>query len=470
MSGNRVRWLVAGAFHPSPTGRRFPLTEQSFAEELRRATTGLRVTVPDRIGSGDTSTHTLSFGSLDAFGMSALIASLPELRALGALREAISGTRPLASEEAAQLRASLGEGRLTEALARARSSRSASLALVEEALFTTARELLQHPLVARLESAWRGLHWLWTQCPASAGMDLEVLDVGPEALVDTLAASLEGPALQRPDACFLLDVGEDPATPGKLAALGEQAWLPLVMAAPVSLGGAGLAGAQDFRPPDAWSRLRADESSRWLCAALNPVVMRAERHGEVHGECLASPVLGVAALLAASFRDTHTFARLVGPGSSVRAPAVWRPQEGRGPVATEACLSLREQQRLASRGVAGVSGWWDSRDVNLAAAPTVYGGRDAAPLPAQLLTGRIVRLAQELTERLPPQASPQAISEVCARAASAFLPAGPGRRCELHGQVVSLGRGERGLHVRAALPPELAGTRVELELTLPLRG
>jgi type VI secretion system protein ImpC len=468
MSGTRVRWLVVGAFHPSPTGQRFLVTEQSFAEQLRLATSRLRVTVPDRIGAGDTSTQELTFGSLDAFGMSELIASLPDLRALRALREAISGARTLDPQDAAHLRATLGEGRLTEALARARSSRAASLALVEEALFTTARELLQHPLVARLESAWRGLHWLWTQCPASAGMDLEVLDVGPDALVDALAASLEGPALQRPDACFLLDVGEDPATPVKLAALGERAWLPLVMAAPAALAGPGLASAPDFRLPDAWTRLRADESSRWLCAALNPVLMRAERHGDVHSECFASPPLGVAALLAASFRDTHTFARLVGPGSSVRAPAVWRPREG-GSVATEACLSLREQERLASRGLAGVSGWWDSRDVNLAAAPTVYGGRDAAPLAAQLLTGRIVRLAQELTERLPTQASPEAVSEVCARAAGAFLPVGPSRGCELHGQVVSLGRGERGLHVRAALRPELAGTHLKLELTLPLR-
>ncbi|MFY0577258.1 hypothetical protein ACN28S_25720 [Cystobacter fuscus] len=352
MSGTRVRWLVAGAFHPSPTGRRFPLTEQSFAEQLRLATTGLRVTVPDRIGSGDTSTHTLSFGSLDAFGMSALIASLPELRALGALREAISGTRPLAPEHAAQLRASLGEGRLTEALARARSSRADSLALVEQALFTTARELLQHPLVARLESAWRGLHWLWTHCPASVGMELEVLDVGPEALVDTLAASLEGPALQRPDACFLLDVGEDPATPGRLAALGEQAGC-----------------RSSWRPPHPWAEPRsraprtsvprrrgtgcaptspragcAPRSTRWWCAPSNMERCAAN----------ASPVPCWAwrrCWRRAS--ATHTFARLVGPGSPVRAPAVWRPQEGRGPVATEACLSLREQQRLASRGRRG---------------------------------------------------------------------------------------------------------------------
>ena len=57
-------------------------------------------------------------------------------------------------------------------------------------------------------------------------------------------------------------------------------------------------------------------------------------------------------------------------------------------MATEVGLSLREQERLAARGLAGVSGWWDSDAVLLAAAPTVYGGRDVTPLPAQLLTGR----------------------------------------------------------------------------------
>jgi type VI secretion system protein ImpC len=424
--GARVRWLVAGAFQPRPSGRRFLLTEDSFAEHLRRAASGLCVTVEDRIGLGDVSSYAVSFDGLSAFQLSAVIDSQPSLRAL---RGAHAADSPLA-----------------------------------EALFATARDILQHPLVARLESAWRGLHWLWTHCPASAGLDIEVLDVAPHQRVEALEACLDAPPLQRPDACFLLDASDDGDTLHQLAALGEQAWVPLVAAVPPSLPGDGAA-----EPTEAWRRLRADEASRWLCAALNPVVMLAEQEGAVRRECFTSPVLAVAALLAASFRDTHTFARMVGPGSATRAPAVWRPQGG-ARVATEAGLSLHEQQRLAARGLLGVSGWWDSNAVLLAAAPTVYGGREAVTLPTQLLTGRLVRLALELVERLPSGASQEAVATFFSRAAEALFSAGPGRSCQLHGRLVSTGNGERGVHVRASLPPELAGSRVQLELTLPLRG
>jgi type VI secretion system protein ImpC len=197
--------------------------------------------------------------------------------------------------------------------------------------------------------------------------------------------------------------------------------------------------------------------------------MMAEQHGEVRRECFTSPSLAVATLLAASFRDTRTFARVVGAGSGTRAPAVWRPQGG-STVATEVGLSLREQERLAARGLLGVSGWWDSNSVLLAKAPTVYGGRDATVLPAQLLTGRILRLALEVTERLPAGASPDAVAAVFSRAAEAFLSTGTGRACQLHGQVVPTGNGERAVHVRASVRPELAGTHLQLEFTLPLRS
>jgi hypothetical protein len=177
----------------------------------------------------------------------------------------------------------------------------------------------------------------------------------------------------------------------------------------------------------------------------------------------------VAALLSASFRDTRTFARLVGPGSGTRAPAVWQPK-GRSTVATEVGLSLREQERLAAKGVLGVNGWWDSHAVLMTAAPTVYGGRDAVPLPAQLLTGRIVRLAQALAERIPPGASQDQVATVFARAAEAFLATGAKHTCQLQARVVPTGNGGRGAHVRASLRPELAGRPVQLELTVPLRG
>ncbi|HEX5745405.1 MAG TPA: type VI secretion system contractile sheath large subunit [Archangium sp.] len=461
----RVRWLVAGAFLPSPSGHRFLLTEAAFAEQLGRAGSGLNVTLRDRIGSGDASSHTLSFEGLESFQLSAVIDALPDLRTLRAVRDALSGARGLGPQDAARLLEGLGPGLLSSALAEAlrqthspQEARDAALALVEEALFGTARDILLHPRVARLESAWRGLHWLWTHCPTAAGMDIEVLDVEPHQLVDALTRSLDVPALQRPDACFLVDPLDDVDTLRRLAALGEQACLPLVVA------------VREAPESEAWNRLRAEEDSRWLCAARNPVVMMAEQHGEVHRECFTSPALAMAALLAASFRDTRTFGRLVGPGSGTRAPAVWRPG-GRSPVSTEVGLSLREQERLAARGVVGVGGWWDSNAVLLAAAPMVYGGGDATPLPAQLLTGRIVRLAEEIAERLPGGASQDAVSAVFTRAAEAFLPTGnAGRACQLQGKVVSTGNGERGVQVFAALKPELAGTHVQLEFMLPLHG
>ncbi|PTL85396.1 type VI secretion system contractile sheath domain-containing protein [Vitiosangium sp. GDMCC 1.1324] len=477
--GARVRWLVAGAFHPSPSGHRWLLTAESFAEQLGRAASGLRLTVEDRLGSGDASSYEVSFDGLHAFQLSEVLNSIPDLRTLRSALDALAHARALDPQEVARLQSVMGPGRLSSAVAEAlrgrrsaQEARSAVLGVIEELLFTTARDLLQHPLVARLESAWRGLHWLWTHCPSASGMDIEVLDVGPDQLVEALEQCLDVPALQRPDACFVLDASADMDTLYRLAALGEQAWVPMVVAVPPARVGEGQPPAQgekEARPPEAWQRLRTDESSRWLCAALNPVVMMAEQHGEVRRECFTSPAFAVAALLAASFRDTRTFARVVGPGSGTRAPAVWRPH-ARSTVATEVGFSLHEQQRLAARGVLGVSGWWDSDSVLLAAAPTAYGGRDATPLAAQLLTGRLVRMAQEITERLPVGASPDAVSAVFTRAAEAFLPMGPGKSCQLQGRVVPTGNGERSVHVRAALRPELAGTHVQLEFTLPLRG
>ncbi len=466
--GHRVRWLVVGAVLPVPSGRRFPLTADVFAEHLQRATSGLSVTVQDRIGSGDASTHEVSFDGLEAFTLSQVVESVPDLRALRNLRDALAGARTLGPEEAARLKSVVGGGRLATAVAEApRGARSpdearrAVLTCIEEALFDTARDILQHPLVARLESTWRGLHWLWTHCPPSAGMDIEVLDVEPHQLVEGLTRSLDVPPLQRPDACFILEANADMDTLRRLAALGEEAWLPVVVAVPNE--------KTEPLPEEAWNRLRTEETSRWLCAALNPVVMMAEQQGEVRRECFASPTLAVASLLAASFRDTRTFARLVGPGSGIRAPAVWRPQ-ATSTLATEVCLSLREQERLAARGLSGVTGGWDSSSVLLAKAPTVYGGRDATPLPAQMLTGRIVRLAQELTERLPAGTSPDRVAAAFSKAAEAFLSTGTGHSCQLHGQVVPTGNGTRSVHVRASVRPELAGTHLQLEFTLPLRG
>ncbi|WP_225411756.1 type VI secretion system contractile sheath large subunit [Stigmatella hybrida] len=462
----RVRWLVAGAFLPTPSGHAFSLNERDWAGPFHRAARAVSVTVRDRIGSSDALFHEVSFASLEDFQLAEVIGAVPGLSALRTLREALRGERVLSAEERAQLAAALGPGHLAsdmvQALHGARSSQSAhraALAVLEEALFATARDILQSPAVARLESSWRGLHWLGGHGATCPELDIEVLDVAPHQLEEALARRLDAEPLQRPDACFIADALDGPEALRPLAALGEQAWVPIVASVPTAVATGG-----------AWTEaLRAEESSRWLYAALNPVVMRAERQGAVHRECFASPALAVAALLTASFRNTRTFARLVGPGSGSQAPAVWHPDTD-SPVATQAVLSLREQERLASRGLLGVSGCWDSNAVMLGpTAPSLYGGRDAAHLPAQLLTGRLLRLSQAFAESLPEGTHPDAVAAAFAPAAEAFLSLGSGKPCPLQARVVPLGNAEKGLHVRATLRPELAGTPLQLEFTVPLR-
>ncbi|ADO69623.1 type VI secretion system contractile sheath domain-containing protein [Stigmatella aurantiaca] len=474
-----VRWLVAGAFLPTPSGHSFLLSESALAERFGPAAHQVNVTVQDRIGSSDALLHEVSFATPGAFQLAGVIDSIPGLSALRTLHEALSGTRTLSAEELAGLKSTLGPGLLASsmlsALHEARSSQSArraALAVLEESLFATARDILQSPAVARLESAWRGLHWLWEHSAACTGLEIEVLDVAPHQLVEALTQRLGSAPLQRPDACFIADEldGVDALRP--LATLGENAWVPVVACVSTALAGDGARPAsppEEAWPPEAWSRLRLEESARWLFAALNPVVMMAERQGTLHRECFASPVLAVAALLTASFRDTRTFARLVGPGSGSRAPAVWQPH-ARSTAATETVLSLREQERLASRGILGVSGCWDSDAVLLGAtAPSVHGGRDAAPLPAQLLTGRLLRLSEEFAQRLPERAHPEAVASTFTQAAEAFLSLGSGKACQVHGRVVPTGKTEKGLHVQVSLRPELAGSNLQFEFTLPLR-
>ncbi|HEY8207017.1 MAG TPA: hypothetical protein VIG99_06040 [Myxococcaceae bacterium] len=468
----RVRWLVAGAFLPSPSGERFPGTADSFAERLGRAARGLSVAVPDRIGSGGAdAVRAVSIRALHDFTLDAVAGASADLRALLAVYEALSGGGLYGAGEAAGLKSIQDSGRLAAALAEAlrdvrspADARRAALAVLEEALFATARDVLQHPTVAGLESAWRGLHWLQEYCPPSSGIDLEILDVAPRQLLDALARCLDSDPLQRPDACFILDPCDDLETLQQLAVLGEQSFLPTVVALPPSL-----ANQAEANPTEEWTRLRGHESSRWLCATLNPVVAMVEHRGAVRRECFTSPVLAVAVLLAASLRDTGTFARAVGPGSPTRAPSAWPAREG-STVATQAHLSLRELERLAARGIAGVSGWWDSDAVQAVALPTVYGGRDSAPLPAQVLTGRLVRLIQELAGKLPAGAGPEAVTSLFSRAAEVFIPSGPQGGCRLQAKMMSGAGGARAVQVRAWLRPELAGTPLQLELAISLES
>src|SRR5262245_27388255 len=90
--GARVRWLVAGAFLPSPPDDLPSADAAAFAERLGRAAHGLSVAVPDRIGSGGAdAAHRLSFDGPGAFTLDRVVDAIPDLRALRAVHDALSG-------------------------------------------------------------------------------------------------------------------------------------------------------------------------------------------------------------------------------------------------------------------------------------------------------------------------------------------------------------------------------------------
>jgi hypothetical protein len=544
-AGARVRWLVAGALSAVPSGRRFFLTLESFGMELARAATALRVTVPDRLGAGDTRTFEVSFDRLRGFGLADIITTVPELRALHALRDGLAGNdplRPLTPEDAAsRVAAVTGPGRLADAVAEAfrqatlpnpplppppetsgdelveallnraeagtpaAASRAVDAFLrainprepasrppaasapppmgktareaVDEALLLTARDVLAAEPVGRLESAWRGLRWLLEQAPASSGIAVEVLDVARPGLLEAVEGVVATEPFERPDAVFVLDAGDDVGLLGKLAALGERSQLPVVAAVSPSLlgvGGAELPLALEEereQVPEAWTELRQEESSRWLCAVLNRVVVASEGRGPAKRVCFTSPALAVAALLAASFRDTGAFARIMGQPGGLKAPAVWELPSGRDTglsIPTELFLPIRAQARLEERGVLGLGSGRNAEAVLLAAAPTVYGGGYTVPLPAQLLTGRIVRFATWVRDQLPPGAGPDEVSAIFSQAAEVFLFRGVTEDGQLRGELVRTENGH-GVQVTATVRPEHAGTRFQLGFVLPLR-
>ncbi|RJS21288.1 hypothetical protein DRW03_17945 [Corallococcus sp. H22C18031201] len=386
--------------------------------------------------------------------------------------------RPAAASRAvdAFLRAIQPKGSASSATSSSAAVKSAR-DVVEEVVLLTAKDLLAAEPVARMESAWRGLKWLLDQCPPDAGMAVEVLDVGAGDLTEALEAALAAEPFERPDACFVTDTCDDAARLGRMALLGEHAQVPMVVAVSPSLLGLPVAelttGLEEARDevPESWPELRQDESGRWLCVALNRPVVGSESKGTLKRVAFASPAFAVASLLAASFRDTGSFARILGQPGGVRAPTTWEVPAGRDKgtlIPTEVMLPIRAQARLEERGILGLGSGRNADAVLLATAPTVFGGGYTVPLPAQLLTGRIVRFAQWVRDQLPAGSSGEDVSAIFAQAAEVFLFRGATELGQLRGELVTTGDG-RAIQVTATVPPEHAGTRFQLAFALPVR-
>jgi type VI secretion system protein ImpC len=544
--GARVRWLIAGAFTPAPSGRRFLLTSDSFASELAKAAAGLRATVPDRLGGAEHRTFEVSFDKLRAFQVMDVIAAVPELKKLQALTEGFmkaDPSRPLTPEEgAARISEVVGAGKLSAAvsaalggkppepaapsapapassggddlvddlLASAEASTPTSTAkagvdafvkamapkaagparmnpdarravrdAIELALINTAKDVLASEPVARLEAGWRGLKFLLEQCPTAAGISVEIVDVEPAQVSDALEQALNAEPFERPDVCFVVDATDDVARLRKLASIGEESQVPVVVAVTPALLGTQLASLSTALDDVAigtqgdWAELRKDDATRWLCPVLNRMVVAGEKRGVLNRASFASPTFAVAAMLSASFVATSGFARITGQAGGLRAPGTYEPSSGKdagSAYPTEAFLSIRMQTRLSELGVLGVGSGRNTDSLLLSVAPMACGNAHVMPLPAQIFTGRIVRFAVWVRDQLPAGSSSQEMSALFSQAAEVFLFGGSPELGKLEAQLVPGEGGTQLIKVAAAVKPEQAGTRFQLEFSLPMRG
>lgn len=545
--GARVRWWVAGAFTPAPSGRKFLVTSDSFASELAKAASGLRATVPDRLGGAEHRTFELSFDKLRAFQVMDVIAAVPELKKLQGLTEGFmksDPSRPLTPEEgAARIAEVVGAGRLSaavsaalggkpkpeapaapstpapssgsggdlvgELLASAETSSPTNTAkagvdafikamappsagparmspdarrgvrdAIELALINTAKDILAAEPVARLEAAWRGLKLLLEQCPTSSGIVIQVVDVEPAQVPEAMEQAVNTEPFERPDVCYVIDATDDMARLRRLASIGEEAQVPVVVAVTPALLGTTLpelpTTLEDAKlgTQGDWAELRKDDATRWLCPVLNRAVAASEKRGVLNRASFTSPTFAVAAMISASFQATSGFARITGQPGGLRAPGTWEPSSGKdagSAYPTEAFLSIRAQTRLAELGILGVGSGRNTDMLLLSTIPMACSNPHTMPLPAQILTGRIVRFALWVRDQLPAGSSAKDMSDLFSQAAEVFLFGGSPELGKLEAQLVPGEGGKQLIKVSAAVKPEQAGTRFQLEFSLPLR-
>lgn len=351
-------------------------------------------------------------------------------------------------------------------------------AVIEAAVYGTASDLLKDSVVAQLEGAWRGLKLLIDQCPHSAGMRVDLVDTTPDKVAEAMRAHQAEDAVDRYDAFVVVDAIDDPTLLASVAATAEEQCAPAIVSVTHALFGAEAPTQVSLRIEDdngnvvdGWSALRADESSRWLCAAFNRVVAVSDGAGSMRRAVFASPALALAAMLAASYRNTGTFGRLQGAPGALRAPGTHELTQGKDAgtaVPTEAFLSVRAQARLAQLGVLGLGSGRNSDAVMVTHAPTVRGGDDLVPLPAQILTGRIVRFAQWVRDQVPAGSPDADVINLFEQAAGVFLFPGMTEGAKLTAQLADDKAGGRAVIVTASVRAELAGSPFHMAFQLPL--
>jgi len=349
---------------------------------------------------------------------------------------------------------------------------------IENAVFATVLDILKQPAVSKLEASWRGLKLLVDQCPTDANMRVVVLDTTAANTVAVVENNLSADVFDNPDAIFFVEPADSIETLKAYAAVSEQSSAPGVASIGPKFFGVDDASAAILKLDEKdgglgaeWTHLRAEESTRWLTVATNGVVLVSEGTGAAKRTLFGSPVWGVAAMVAASYRFTGTFARIIGKNGSLKAGGTYEVPSGReagSQIPTEALYPVRVQSRLAELGILGMGSGRNTDMLTLMHAPTLRGGEDLVPLSAQILAGRIVRFSQWARDQIPAGSSDSDIKTIFESGAKVFLFEGATEGSGLTAQLADNKQGERGVLITAKVKPEHAGIPFNLAFTLPL--
>lgn len=356
--------------------------------------------------------------------------------------------------------------------------------MIEQAAYVAAGDVLRSPELEPIEVAWRGVRFLVSECPKEASMRVQLLETDPEHLLEDLAARERGDDIDEPDCIFVTHDFESTASLAELADFAEQELMPVVVGVSPALFGAShpqelpaafeaLERARNEDLPEwatAWDELRMRESTRWLCAVANRIALHTEGAGEAKRTVFGTGVFGLAGMVAASYRTTGGFARIFGKNGSLRAPASHTIDRGNykdNAAPTEAFYAIAPCETLAKNGILGLGSARNSDTLTLVKAPMVRGATDAVPLPAQILTGRVVRFASWVKPQLPEGCDSKTANEIFTSAASIFLFPGQEEAAHVRAATTNID-GEAHVVVRAAANPKIAAIPFEIAFPLPL--
>jgi type VI secretion system protein ImpC len=347
--------------------------------------------------------------------------------------------------------------------------------LIEDVVYGTAKDILDAREVARLEASWRGLKLLVDQCSPKSGMLVEVHDVPANAVTAALRTRPPAEEFDAPDAIFVPIEADSAALVAELADCGELANAPVIVGVDPALFGAPsyaeLADRIDVEGAfDEWKEVRTSEATRWLTAVANRIVLRTEGGGSARRSVIGCGVWAMASMLAQSYDGFGSFARVVGAPGSLKSPGNWTLTSGKHEgisIPTEAFYSIRTQTEMGRLGITGLGSGRNDDKIILTEVRTVRSSPDAMPLPAQMLTGRIVRFARWVRDQVPSTATADDISQLFHQAADVFL--FPGLQGHAHLEAgLKEDKGERFVMVHAKVRPEHALVPLDIEFGLPL--